>query len=128
VVPNPPLEPRSRPRRHRRWVVAWAARVALALVFALGMMSSTSRKLTEAEYEPVVEVGEDGEALAREGKSARVVRRHDAARRMGGWVWTVSRPRAPQRLDPTVPEPTPPRWLRPRRAPPPADDDGPSIG
>jgi hypothetical protein len=108
--------------------VAWVARVGLAFVFALGMLSPASGKLYEPEFEPEVEVGVDGEVVAREGTQARIMRRAACSSRGGRWVRAHARPRAPQRLEPTVPEPPPPRWTRPRRAPPPVEDDGLSIG
>lgn len=112
----------------RAWA-AWVSRVVLACVFAIGMLGPTSRTLVEAEAEPepTVEIGEDGEVIAREDDLLRLVRR-GAARGGSGWARRLARARAPQQVDPTVPSPTPPRWQRPRRAPPPSDGDGPSIG
>lgn len=121
--------PEPAPRRDgvaRAWA-AWVSRVVLACLFAIGMIGASSRPLVEAEAEPVVEIGEDGEILAREDDLLRLVRRggsHGAAR----WAHQRVLARAPRQVDPTVPAPAPPRWQRPRRCPPPSDDDGPSIG
>jgi hypothetical protein len=97
-------------------------------MIAFGMLGSAGRPLyeAEAEREPVVEIGEDGEVLGREDELARAIRRHASHRR----AWQArgrARVRAPQRRVPPGPAPTPPRWQRPRRAPPPNDDDA-SIG
>jgi hypothetical protein len=117
------------PRRAAHPWVAWASRVVVAVLFAIGMLGSAARPLSEAEaeQEPVVEIGEDGEVVAREDELVRIVRRCAAH---GGpwWARKRARSRAPLRLDPTAPEPTPPRWQRPRRAPPPSDEDDASIG
>jgi hypothetical protein len=126
-----PLDPdrdlRTRVGPRHPWV-AWAARVGLALVFAIGMLSAGGGKLKEAEYEPQVEVAEDIEVAARNGRQARVVRRTL-------WSWrddcrppVLVRPRAPQQLEPSVPTPSRPCWQRPRRAPPPDEDDDMTIG
>lgn len=105
---------------------AWASRLVLSVLFAVGMLGVGSRPLVESELEPTIEIGEDAEAVAREGKDARIVRRHASQR--GTWpAGMVVRSRAPQRLEPTVRAPVPPRWQRPRRTPP-VDDDDIAIG
>ena len=119
----------TRPRRAAHPWVAWASRIVVAVLFAVGMLGSAARPLTEAEgeQEPVVEIGEDGEAVAREEDLVRAVRRYASH---GGPWWARKRTQArpPERLDPTVRAPTPPCWQRPRRASPPGDDDGTAIG
>jgi hypothetical protein len=127
VLSVPDRDLRRSVRTRHPWM-AWVARVGLALVFALGMLSSASGKLYEAEYEPEVEVEVNGEVIAREGKQARVARRTASSMHGGGRGQGLARPRAPQRLEPTVPEPPRPRWQRPRRPPAPVEDDGLSIG
>lgn len=119
------LDPRRRAAAHR-WV-AWVSRAVLACLFAIGMLGTAGRTLqAEAEPEPAVEIGEDGEVLAREDDLVRLVRRGSSH---GGswWARRLARVRPPLQVDPTVASPTPPRWQRPRRAPPPSDD-GSSIG
>jgi hypothetical protein len=116
---------RSRRASPHGWV-AWASRLVLSVLFAVGMFGAGSRPLVESELEPTVEIGEDAEVVAREGKDARIVRRH--AQQRGTWPASmVARSRPPQRLAPTVRAPVPPRWQRPRRTPP-ADDDDIAIG
>jgi hypothetical protein len=118
----------TRPQRVARPWAAWGSRIVLAVLFAIGMLGSATRPLPEAQAEePVVEIGEDGEVVAREDELVRLVRRK-APRGGAPWARRLGRTRPPARLDPTVPAPTPPRWRRPRRAPPPSEDDGPSIG
>lgn len=118
-----------RPYGVARACAAWVSRVVLACVFAIGMLGPTSRTLVEAEAEPepAVEIGEDGEVIAREDDLLRLVRR-GASRGGPRWARRLAQTRPPQRVDPTVPSPTPPRWQRPRRAPPPSDEDGAAIG
>jgi len=101
----------------------------LAGLFAIGMLGTAGRTLLEAEAEPepAVEIGEDGEVLAREGVLGRLGRRGGSHGR-SWWARRLGRARPPRQVDPTVASPTPPRWQRPRRAPPPSGDDGPSIG
>lgn len=124
---TPSHDPRPRRAAPHRWV-AWASRLVLSFLFAVGMLGGGSRSLVEVEQEPTVEIGEDGEVGSREEKDARIVGRH-APHRRAGQARALERSRPPQRLEPTVPSPTPPRWQRPRRAPPPADgDDDTSIG
>lgn len=111
-----------------RWA-AWASRVVLAVLLSFGMLGSVTRPLLEgeAEKEPVVEIGEDGEAVAREEELLRFFRRHASH---GGprWARTLARTRPPAKLEPTVAAPARPGWQRPRRAPPPGDDDDIAIG
>ena len=116
-----------RPRGVTHPWAAWLSRVVLACLFAIGMLGTASRTLVEAEAEsePAVEIGEDGEILAREDDLVRLVRRRGS--QGGSWARGLARVRPPRQVDPTVPCPTPPRWQRPRRAPPPSDD-GPSMG
>jgi hypothetical protein len=112
-----------------RRCAAWTSRVVLAVLFAFGMLGSATRPLFEgeAESEPVVEIGEDGETVAREEELYRVSRRH-AARGGPRWARPRVRLRPPAKLEPTVDAPTRPGWQRPRRAPPPSDDDDIAIG
>lgn len=119
-------DPRPRRARTPPWA-AWASRLVLSVLFAVGMLGLGSRPLVESELEPTVEIGEDAEVFAREGKDARIVRRHASQR--GTWLaGTVgARSRAPQRLEPTARPPGPPRWQGPRRTQP-ADDDDLAIG
>lgn len=124
-------EPNELDLRHReasRWL-AWLSRTVLACLFAIGMLGTASRPLVEAEVEPesTVELGEVGEVLAREHALARLGRRTSSHGR-SWWARRLAWAQAPGQVDPTVASPTPPRWQRPRRAPPPSDDDGPSIG
>jgi hypothetical protein len=108
---------------------AWCSRVVLAVLFAFGMLGSATRPLFggEAETEPVVEIGEDGENVAREEELHRLLRRH-VPHSGPRWARTLARARPPATLDPTVDAPTRPSWQRPRRAPPPSDDDDIAIG
>ena len=103
--------------------MAWASRVVLAVLFAFGMLGSATRPILErgAEKEPIVEIGEDGETVAREEELLRSFRR--PASHGPRWARRLAGTRPPAKLDPTVAAPARPDWQRPRRAPPPGDDD-----
>lgn len=92
------------------------------MVFVLGTLASAGGKPYAAEGElVVVEHAEEGEPLASRSLELRMARR--AAVRGGAGGFGVTRARVPQRLDPTAPEPPRPSWPRPRRVPPPDDED-----
>lgn len=107
----------------RQWW-AWAGRLALTLVFVLGTLASVGGRLAEAELEGerTVECGEEGEPLSSCGLRARVVRR-SAPHGPAAYGHALTALRAPPRLDAVAPEPPSPGWLRPRRVPPPDDED-----
>lgn len=100
--------------------------MVLAFVFAFGMLSPTGGELYDEELDPTAEVDEDGEVLARQGTQSRATRR-SAGSTAGPGVRAIASPRAPRRLGSTRNERGRHGWLRPRRVPPPDDDDA-SIG
>lgn len=120
AVPARPSVPQSAPGSVR--LLAWLARVVFAMVVMGGVLATAGATpvIGEAEGGDLVEESEDSETVEEASLHARATRQASA----GSGAHRRERAlHVPRSLAPSVAAPTPPSWHRPRRAPPPDEDD-----
>ncbi len=99
-----------------------AARIAVALVFVVGLFATASATQVEGESDLSVQGGEDCETIEQVNVHATSIHRRPNAA-SGPPARDIAGPYAPRSLIPRWAEPPRPTWLRPRRTDPPDDDD-----
>jgi hypothetical protein len=102
-------------------LLAWLTRLVFAMVVMGGVFATASATPVagDAEGGDLFEESEDGETVEETAVDARTTRQVSA----GGGRRSRERLSVPQSLVPSVAAPVLPSWQRPRRVPPPDEDD-----
>lgn len=104
------------------WGFRWLSRVAVALVFAIGVVpSGTGPRIAERESELSIQGAEDSEISRRPSVDAAPPRRVRAG--AGAPTRDLEAPSAPLTLEPRRSEAPRQSWQHPRRSIPPDEED-----